>query len=255
MDSSVVSYPVNAHAQTHQLEQQSFWYRHRNALIVKALKMYCTPGAEVYDLGGGNGIVSLAIQQHGYIPHLVEAMPQAVERAKAAGVAHVMESTLQTFQQRNLPNILLLDVAEHIEADAALFKQLYEQAAPNAKIIITVPAFQHLYTGIDQQIGHFRRYRRSALNKKLAAAGFKIVYSSYYFSLLYFPTLLFRVMPHLLGINISNNPQRRSREHLNHFPILNRLLLLIASIEIGFLKHKIGIPIGTSCFVVAEKKN
>lgn len=70
--------------------------------------------------------------------------------------------------------IVLLDVLEHVEDDSALLRSLLPNLAPEGQFLISVPAFQWLYTKHDTQLGHFRRYSPSKLIGRLCGAGLEV---------------------------------------------------------------------------------
>tara|TARA_Y100001958_G_C21111053_1_gene457980 strand:- start:23 stop:712 length:690 start_codon:yes stop_codon:yes gene_type:complete len=63
--------------------------------------------------------------------------------------------------------ILYLDVVEHIENDKIEIKNAFKSLRKGGKLIINVPAFQHLYSQFDKDIDHFRRYSKSDFKKIL----------------------------------------------------------------------------------------
>ena len=69
---------------------------------------------------------------------------------------------------------------EHIEDDAAELVQAREALDPRGHLIVFVPALPWLYSELDRQVGHFRRYRRRALLELVRAAGFDIVTQRYF---------------------------------------------------------------------------
>jgi len=84
--------------------------------------------------------------------------------------------------------ILLLDVIEHVEDPGALLSQLArERLAPGGRILITVPAFQRLYTEHDRALKHFRRYSRGQVIEQVRRAGLAMVESGYLFCSLLLP--------------------------------------------------------------------
>ena len=75
--------------------------------------------------------------------------------------------------------ILYLDVIEHIENDLIEVKNAYKSLRKGGKLIINVPAYQHLYSKFDKDIDHFRRYSKSDFIKilnKLKIHRYKIIY-------------------------------------------------------------------------------
>jgi len=75
--------------------------------------------------------------------------------------------------------IMYLDVLEHIKNDKEELIKAYRSLKTNGKLIITVPAFEHLYSKFDKDVGHYRRYsKKSFLNliKHISPNYYKMTY-------------------------------------------------------------------------------
>jgi SAM-dependent methyltransferase len=72
------------------------------------------------------------------------------------------------------------NVLEHIEDDSSILKQLNTKLNTGGKLVIYVPAFQALYSELDEKVGHYRRYEKQELLKKLNSAGFRV--DKFYYS-------------------------------------------------------------------------
>ncbi len=77
--------------------------------------------------------------------------------------------------------ILLCDVIEHVEDDQTLLAVARRRLAPGGHLVVTVPAFQKLFTDHDRMLKHFRRYSRSELEGSLTKAGLSVRGSGYLF--------------------------------------------------------------------------
>ena len=66
------------------------------------------------------------------------------------------------------------NVLEHIEDDVSTLKQLHSKIKVNGLLAIYVPAFMCLYNQLDSSVGHYRRYEKDELVKKLLEANFNI---------------------------------------------------------------------------------
>ena len=53
-----------------------------------------------------------------------------------------------------------MDVLEHIRDDYSALKEWKKVLNPNGIILISVPAFQHLWSHHDKFLGHYRRYNK-----------------------------------------------------------------------------------------------
>lgn len=99
--------------------------------------------------------------------------------------------------------IYTLNTLEHIEDDAAALRGLRDKLAPGGRLFIYVPAFLVLYTEHDRLIGHFRRYHRGELRRKLEQTGFRVERLEYVDSAGFFAWMLLKWLP---GDKTSINP-------------------------------------------------
>ena len=81
--------------------------------------------------------------------------------------------------------VVLLNVLEHIENDAAAVRHVHRILKPGGAAIIEVPAGPHLYDVYDQFLMHHRRYRLKSLCGMLREAGFGIARKSHLGCFLY----------------------------------------------------------------------
>ncbi|MEO6282453.1 MAG: class I SAM-dependent methyltransferase [Dyadobacter sp.] len=251
----LVSYPDDGNSVCFEMEDMSFWYQHRNECLVQAMKANDFP-KEFHDIGGGNGITALAMQQAGYDVTLVEPYLAGIQNAQKRGIKKTIQSTLEEYAPEvkgTVPAAGFFDVMEHIEDDLAFLEKINSLLVSNGKIMLTVPAFTSLWSDNDVQLGHFRRYTLDDLKKLLSRAGFEVTYQSYFFSLVWFPMWLFRVVPEKFGLKKKNTPEKKKNEHMAGRPATARFLRNLLHWEINAIKNKSRIPFGTSCLIVATK--
>lgn len=102
--------------------------------------------------------------------------------------------------QRNFDVVLLLDVLEHIEDDAAFLRRLVTtNLVPGGFFLLSVPAIPALYGRHDIALRHFRRYRPSGARRVLKEAGLKISTSGGLFHSLLVPRIIQRPLEFLSG--------------------------------------------------------
>jgi len=70
--------------------------------------------------------------------------------------------------------VVLLNVLEHIEDDAAAARQVYRVLRPGGIAVVEVPYGPHLFDVYDRQLLHFRRYHTGEIEGILRRAGFEI---------------------------------------------------------------------------------
>jgi SAM-dependent methyltransferase len=69
---------------------------------------------------------------------------------------------------------LYLNVMEHIEDDLGEMRLAADALRPGGSLLIFVPAMPSLYSPLDEQAGHYRRYTKRELKAKVEAAGFTV---------------------------------------------------------------------------------
>ena len=253
-DQRDISYPQEGNETCFDVEDGSFWFNHRNNVITSLVKSFCPDGA-VFDIGGGNGFVAMALQRVGIDTVVVEPGPHGARNAKARGVHVVIQSTLEDagFKSESIAAFGLFDVLEHIEDDSNFLKILHSQLQPEGYLYITVPAFNLLWSNNDEHSGHYRRYTTRTLTKTLASAGFTPRYCGYFFGFLVPAIFLFRAIPSWLGIRRSVTKSSTKREHSTHRRIGASVLQSVIGFELRRIENKKRIPIGSSCIAVAQK--
>ncbi len=82
-------------------------------------------------------------------------------------------SGLPQFNQAD--SIICINVLEHLEDDVQALKNMRDRVRPGGLLVTLVPAHPWLYNSTDEAVGHFRRYRKSDLEPKLAATGWDVL--------------------------------------------------------------------------------
>jgi 2-polyprenyl-3-methyl-5-hydroxy-6-metoxy-1,4-benzoquinol methylase len=89
--------------------------------------------------------------------------------------------------------IYTINVLEHIEDDSAILSILFKKLKPGGKLFVYVPAFQFLYSEMDEKVGHYRRYSKNELRNKLAQAGFEVTELFFVDWIGYFASLVYKL--------------------------------------------------------------
>ena len=252
---SEISYPESGNESCFQIEQDSFWFNHRNNCIFEAVKKFA-PNELFFDIGGGNGFVAKALEDSGINTVLIEPGIKGCLNAQKRGLTNIVCSTLEnaSFKEGVIKAIGLFDVVEHIESDITFLKSINSNLAANGLVFITVPAFNFLWSNEDVDAGHYKRYTLKSMASVLKNAGFKIEYSSYIFSILPLPVFLMRSLPSRLGLHKnSGEVDKYVKEHKTKKGIADKIMGAIWSREIKRIKSGKKIPFGGSCFIVARK--
>lgn len=252
-----LSYPEEGNDRSLELEEFSFWFRHRNMCINSVVSQFRPRRSILFDVGGGNGYVSAGLAAVGITPVVVEPMRAGAKNSKLRGVENVVCSTLGDagVKEGVIPSIGLFDVLEHVDDDIGFLREIHRFLVEDGYLFLTVPAYNLLWSRMDEVGGHFRRYTMAKLTSALSSAGFEVAFKTYIFWFLPLPMFLTRVIPERLGIfSVDGEVGRSTKEHRGGLPIVAWLLKCFCSIELAALGSRRSIPFGGSCLVVAQKK-
>jgi SAM-dependent methyltransferase len=132
------------------------------------------------EVGTGHGEYSRRIAARVDELTISDVDPVAVEKARRAleGTPNLRFLVMDGVDPARLggpvDNLVLVNVLEHIEDDAALLARCRESLTPGGVLIVFVPAFALLFSRMDREAGHFRRYQRDALGRLIEASGFQL---------------------------------------------------------------------------------
>lgn len=250
---SKVSFPSEGYNQCFEIEKNSFWFHHRNKCIIEAVRNF-PPQGPLFDIGGGNGLVSQSLIQNGFDTYLVEPGIDGICNAKKRNIKKLVCSTFEDarFHKNVLPAVGLFDVLEHIEDDVCFLSKIFESLIVNGRLFLTVPTYKVLWSDEDNFAGHFHRYTRNSLCKKLESVGFKIEYSTYIFSILPLPIFLFRTVPYRI-FKKKFKLEENKTIHGQKTNISNWILNKVWKKELSNIRKKKEILFGGSLMLVARK--
>ena len=137
----------------------------------------------------------LDLARHGTVTG-VELSPASATLARARHAGEVYEGSVleMPFPDGSFDLAVSLDVIEHLEDDLGALRELRRAVAPGGALLLTVPAYQWLWSGHDVINHHHRRYTRRSLQRVAEEAGWRQVRTTYFNSLLLPVAILLRVM-------------------------------------------------------------
>ncbi len=231
----------------YQLEESYWWFVSRRKLIEEFIKIL-TIGKQyiVLDVGCGTGANTVMIQKYGKVIGL-DISVNALEKARSRDIRDlVLGSALELpIRNESIDIIVATDVIEHLKDDTKALKEFYRVLKPNGHVIITVPAYNFLWSEHDIALGHYRRYTSNMIYRCAKNVGFKVIKLSYSFFLL-FPLAVFM---RILRKKVSNEPKAL----IPNIPYwLNVFLVKFQTLENSLLKY-INFPFGLSIFIVLKK--
>src|ERR1700722_4312853 len=139
----------------------------------------------VLEVGAGIGQITEALLQKKDINQLVSIEPHADFCSqllqKFPGHTLVQGAIRNLTDGGNCDRLVSINLLEHIKDDEGELKSYRNHLLKNhGTLCLFVPARMEIYSQLDKDFGHFRRYSRAELRQKIESAGFQIVRMRYY---------------------------------------------------------------------------
>ena len=221
--------------------EKSWWYRGRARVVEAVLEYYEAglPQGSVLDYGAGAGGMIGTLKKFGTV---FGSEPDEIARSEAVprGYKEVYASDADALQ-RKYQLAVFCDVLEHLKDDRATLERVRESLTPHGVVVMTVPAFQWMWSVHDVNHHHFRRYNRRQVIKLLESAGFRVRYASYWNMSLFPLAGLMR----LVG--------KTGEGSLGLPKFINDILLAVINLE-AYLMQFVPLPFGTGIVAVAERR-
>ncbi len=233
-----------------EVDDHHWWYRGRRRIIRAELdRLPLAPGARVLDAGCGSGRTLEELVDYGEATG-IELDSDAAELARARGIAEIAVGRLEElpWPQDSFDLITCLDVIEHTPDDRAALLELRRVCRPGGFLLVTVPAYQALWSVHDEANHHYRRYSRRGLRQAALDTGWAVVRMSSFNSLLLAPAAVVRIGQRRLGTHngYTNDLDLGPRW-------LNEALEQPLRLEAGWLRHGRTLPAGLSLMAMLRK--
>jgi 2-polyprenyl-3-methyl-5-hydroxy-6-metoxy-1,4-benzoquinol methylase len=227
-------------------EATYWWYCVRRQIIGDVVSRFVRPGGRILDFGCGAGATTAQLIAQGYRATGTDRSERALRVSRSRGVP-VVSIDYDWASEGGVDCVLLCDVLEHVENDHALLLSLGETLRPGGIVIVTVPAYEFLWSGEDFVSEHVRRYTGRGLGAVLDSAGFEVVWRSY------FNTLLFPAVVAAILWNRLCRPRAMYRSNVGELPEpVNVAFTHVFAIERRILALT-PLPFGTSVIAVAKR--
>jgi SAM-dependent methyltransferase len=224
-----------------------WWFQARREIVCDVVSRFVPAGGEVVDYGCGTGAMAARLRELGYRIVGAEVSEDMLENCRRRGLATINLSE-QSIPPASADCVLACDVLEHVEDDVGLLDKLREVLRPEGLFVGTVPAYDFLWSGEDYVSRHFRRYTRAKLGRSLASAGYDVLWSSY------FNTLLFPVASSVILAKRLFRPRAMYRSNVEPLPEWQNTLLRTIFAKERRLLRWVRLPFGLSVVCVARPR-
>jgi 2-polyprenyl-3-methyl-5-hydroxy-6-metoxy-1,4-benzoquinol methylase len=230
-----------------ELYDRHWWWRAREAVVLGELARLRPPGGwkRALDVGCGDGLLFARLGDYAAHVEGLEPDRALVSEARAAGGRIHLRPFDPSFRpEHRYDLILFLDVLEHIEDAQGAVAHAATLLEPGGVVLVTVPAFRHLWTTHDDLNRHVTRYTRGELVALLATA-LTVEKARYFFRWVHPAKVVQRAM----------EAARRPTPASPTIPPepLNRMMYALSRMEEAVLGWST-IPVGSSLLAVARSR-
>lgn len=160
-------------------EESFWWHRGRQRIVRRLLHRFVSSGARVLDIGCGPGGTTLAYASGREIL-ATDSSPESLRWARERGLSvAAMDASRLAVAPQSFDAVVALDILEHVPDDAAVIREAYRALRPGGVLVVTVPAYQFLWSSHDVAVGHLRRYTRRPLVTMVRECGFRVAVGEY----------------------------------------------------------------------------
>jgi 2-polyprenyl-3-methyl-5-hydroxy-6-metoxy-1,4-benzoquinol methylase len=228
-------------------EESFWWYRVRRQIIADTVQRFVATGSMLLDFGAGHGATASRLCELGYRVVVTDNSEEALHACSERGLETIAPEELATGGYA-FDAVLACDVLEHVADDEAVIRLLRNALRPGGLILVTVPAFEFLWSGEDYVSEHVRRYNWRGLARLLDGAGFERMWQSHFNAILFAPVACTILWKRLM------KPRDMYSSNVRPLPpwldyVLGRLFALELHL-LGWLRF----PLGTSLIAVSRRR-
>jgi SAM-dependent methyltransferase len=232
-----------------------FWHRARLLLIEKILShnlRHKTANRRILDLGCGTGSALAIINKFGSVEG-ADSDDNAIAVARQAGWnIHKLDLGRDTLPADSFEAICCFDLLEHLKDDEGALRMIFSAVKKGGFLFFSIPSFGFLLSPHDLALGHFRRYNKAQLKRKIVDSGFGSVEQYYWNTILFLPIAVLRIIKSLIFIRLLKADKHVSESRTLYGPI-NRILFSVLNLETDFLFRNKYLPFGLSIYGWAKK--
>lgn len=236
-------------------EERHFWFRSRRKVIEDVLAgvRFDSPAPRVADLGCGSGemlpVLSRAVAGARVVG--VDRFAEALAIARRRNDAALIRADVAALPlQPDFDLVCLLDVIEHLDEDAAAVAAARSLLKPGSLLLVTVPAHPWLWSEVDYEAGHRRRYRPGDLRRMVEGQHFEVNFCAQYMSLLVVPLAVKRLL--IDRFRGRRGRAKRIERELSLPGAVNELAVALLGPERHLLRRGRRPPIGSSIVLLAR---
>ncbi len=224
-------------------QEKHWWFQARKQIIDQIISnIKLKKKNNILDFGSGSGVNLNMLEKYGPVDiHEKNKFARIAIKNKNKKIKNLY-STLKI--RKNFYDLILIaDVIEHVRRPKNLLRNLKKFLKKDGRILITVPAYQFLFSKKDKALGHYRRYNKKLLENELTE--FKIENISYFNTFLCIPIIIMTLLNKFLKRDYIKEVETTP----NFF--INKLCFIIFAAEKYFIKY-LNFSFGISIYILVK---
>jgi SAM-dependent methyltransferase len=241
-------------------ETTHWWFVWRARIVEELLREAIgDEHCRILDAGCGTGGLMARIAPLGETVGL-DFSPIALSFARKRGLRNLVEGSIERLPlaTASFGCALALDVIEHVDDDIGALRELCRVLEPGGVLIVTVPAYEWLWSQHDVINQHRRRYTPDAMRQLLVTAGFEVERLTGINAIALPAVAAIRAARNMkqarrLRLSPNSHTEMEPSYDLKSYPrIVNDTLAWAAGLENHIWRRK-ALPFGVSILAVARK--
>ena len=170
---------------------ENYLNNYNNYIVEQCVRQVEKPNSYI-DFGAGIGTLSEILKiKFGVSPICIEIDEENIK--------YLEDRNLQNFKnfddvEGGIDLVFSSNVLEHIKDDVSVLQSIKDKLNSNGYLYLYLPANMLLWSELDVNVGHYRRYSRSEIKRKLRSVGFEIKSVHYADSIGFFASLMMKLV-------------------------------------------------------------
>jgi SAM-dependent methyltransferase len=212
-------------------------------------------GKDILEIGAGAGRITQILLQDDLCPNRVvvnepsnrfyELLRRRIGTSQAT-LTQGETSELLKHYPCAFDAIFSVHVLEHVEDDRGFIENCLAMLKPGGKMVTLVPALQCLYSNLDREIGHYRRYNKKIVKRLIDGLDCNIV-NLYY-------TNFLAIFGSLVLLKLGKIDYQKSKANKGRFIFLQKIYSRYLIPVIDVMERHVPMPIGLNLTFVLEKR-
>jgi SAM-dependent methyltransferase len=238
----------NVYIRQYNQNKNHWWFEGRKLVLSKILKKYSINKKIILDYGCGVGINLNMLSKFGKVFYYDTSRLAINYVKKNYSNKNFFININKLYKyKKKFDLIVATDVIEHIKNDKREIIKISNLLKKNGYVLITVPAFQCLYSSKDKSLKHYRRYNKETLRNLLNKHFYEIKFTYFNF-ILFLPIAILILFFKITKIKFISSVERKPNF------LINKLAFFLFAFE-SFFINKMKYPFGISLLFFGKKIN